>query len=165
MFDIELSMSIPSKHLLVFKASWGRLQDMSWRRLQHVFSVTIFRLPRRLAKTSWRVLENVLKTSCKTSWRRLGRRKIVTLKASWRRLEDVLKTCPEDVLKTYLEDVLKTCLADVFKTSWKKTNLNVYIFDLKNLHLTNLYLTNLRRIKMYWLEPNNFNIVLFLKHK
>ena len=34
----------PSKHLLVFKASL--------RRLQHVFSLTILRLPRRLAKTS-----------------------------------------------------------------------------------------------------------------
>ena len=61
----------------------------SSRRLQHVFSVTILRLPRRL--------EDVLKTSCKdvlkTSWRplarRLGRRKIVTLKTSWRRLEDI----------------------------------------------------------------------------
>ena len=31
----------------VFKMSW-RLQDMSSRRLQDVFSVTIFRLPRRL---------------------------------------------------------------------------------------------------------------------
>ena len=51
---------------------------MSSRRLQHVVSVTILRLPRRL--------EDVLKTC----------------------LEDVLKTCLEDVLKTCLEDVLKT---------------------------------------------------------
>ena len=49
----------------------------SWRRLQHVFSVTILRLPRRLEKV------------LKTSWRRLARRKIVTLKKSWRRLEDI----------------------------------------------------------------------------
>ena len=47
-----------------------RLQNMSWRRLQHVFSVTILRLPRRL--------EDVLKTC----------------------LEDVLKTYLEDVFKT-----------------------------------------------------------------
>ena len=52
-------------------------------RLQHVFSVTILRLPRHL--------EDVLKTNCK----------------------DVLKTCLEDVLKTCLEDVLKTCLEDM----------------------------------------------------
>ena len=51
---------------------------MSSRRLQHVFSVTILRLPRRL--------EDVLQ----------------------RCLEDVLKTCLEDVLKTCLEDILKT---------------------------------------------------------
>ena len=88
---------------------------------------------------SWRRLKHVfsvaifclprhLKDVLKTSWRHLAKR-----------LEDVLKTCLEDVLKTYLEDV--------FKTSWKQTNLNVYIFDLANLHLTNLYLTNLRRIQ------------------
>ena len=57
-----------------------RLLDMSSRRLQDVFSVTIFRLPRRLQD----VLQDVFKTSsrrlCKTSLRRLRRRKIVTLK-------------------------------------------------------------------------------------
>ena len=74
----------PSKHLLVFKTSWRRLEDMSWRRLQHVFSVTIFRLPRRLEDISQDVLIQ----------------KIVTLKTSWRRLEEVLKTCLEDVLET-----------------------------------------------------------------
>ena len=72
--------TIPSKHLWVFKTSWRRFQDMSWRRLQHIFSVTIFRLPRRL--------KYVLKASCKyvlkTFSIRLGRRKIVTLKTSWR---------------------------------------------------------------------------------
>ena len=61
------------------------LQDMSWRRLQHVFSVTILRLPRRL--------EDVLEDE-----------KLLR----WRRLEDVLKTCLEDVLKTCLEDACKT---------------------------------------------------------
>ena len=51
-----------------------RLQDMSSRRFQHVFSITIFCLPRRL--------EDIIKTSCEMSSRRLGRRKIVTLKTS-----------------------------------------------------------------------------------
>ena len=41
-----------------------RLQDMSWRRLQHVFSITILRLPRRLEDMPWRCLEDI-------SWRRL----------------------------------------------------------------------------------------------
>ena len=60
--------------------SWRRLEDMSWRRLQHVFSVTILRLPRHLQdvfKTSWKTkncyAEDMLKTS---------------------------STCLEDVLKT-----------------------------------------------------------------
>ena len=44
---------------------------------------------RVVAKTCWRRLEDVFKTSRKTSWRRLGRRKIVTLKTSWRCLEDM----------------------------------------------------------------------------
>ena len=99
----------PSKHLLTFKTFSRRIQDMSWRRLQDAFNVTIFRLPRRL--------EEVLRAS----WRRLGRQKIITLKTSSRRLQDVLKTCLEDVLRTCLEDVLKTCLEDVLKTLWRQT--------------------------------------------
>ena len=77
--------------------------------LQHVFSVTIFCLPRRL--------EDVLKVS----WRHLVRRLEDVLENEkllcWTRLQDVLKTCLEDVLKTCLEGVLKTCLEDVLKTS------------------------------------------------
>ena len=70
------------------------LEDVSWRRLQYVFSVIILRLPRRL--------EDVLEDE-----------KLLR----WRRLRNNLKTCLEDVLKTWLEDVLKTYLEDVFKTS------------------------------------------------
>ena len=54
--------------MLVFKTSWRRLQVMSWKRPQHVFSVTIFALPRRLEdvlKTSWEI-----EVTLKTSWRR-----------------------------------------------------------------------------------------------
>ena len=54
-------MLIPSKHLLVLKTSL--------RRLQHVFSVTVFRLPRCLEDVledekllRWRRVEDVLKT-------------------------------------------------------------------------------------------------------
>ena len=72
----DSQMASPRKHLLLFKTSWRRLQDMSWKRLQHVFSITIFCLPRRLED----VLEDekllLWKTSSKhvlkTSWRRLG---------------------------------------------------------------------------------------------
>ena len=85
--------------------SWRRLQDvfpqeMSWSCLQHVFSVTIARLPRRL--------EDILKTSCKTCWRRLGRRKIVTLKTSSRRLEDMSLGRLEDMSWRRFEDVMET---------------------------------------------------------
>ena len=98
---------LPSKQFLVFKTSWRRLQD--------VFSVTIFRL--------WRRLQDVFKTS----WRRLGRRKIVTLKTSWRRLGDVL-------------EINKMFIGISLSNHSLLTNLNQY---LTNLYLTNLYFTNL----------------------
>ena len=68
----------------------------SWRHLQHIFSVTILHLPRRL--------EDVLKTSSG----RLGRRKIVTLKTSWRRLEDMSWRCLEDMSWRPLKDFMET---------------------------------------------------------
>ena len=68
---------MPSKHLLVLKTSWRRLQNMSWTHLQNVFSVTIFCLPIRL--------EDALKTSWKT-------KNCYAEDMSWRRLQDVLET-------------------------------------------------------------------------
>ena len=77
----------------------------SWRRLQNVLSVIIFRLPRRLEdvlKTSWRRLEDIwprrlrwswsrrLQDVLKMSWRHMAKMiMLVLLKMSWRRLEDV----------------------------------------------------------------------------
>ena len=52
--------------LFVSKTSWRRLQDMSSRRLEDVFSVTIFRLPRRLQDVFKTYLQDVFKTSWKT---------------------------------------------------------------------------------------------------
>ena len=83
---------IPSRYFVclrkIFKTSsrhvFKTFQDISSRRLQHVFSVTIFRLPRRLQDVFKTSLQDVFKTSS----RRLGRRKIVTLKKCWRRLQD-----------------------------------------------------------------------------
>ena len=60
--------------------SWRRLQDMSGRHLQKVFSVTIFRLPRRLQdvlETSWKTKNRYAEDVLKTSWRHV-------LKTSWR---------------------------------------------------------------------------------
>ena len=114
---------IPSKHLLVFKTSWRHLQDMSWRRLQHVFSVTILRLPRRL--------EDVLKTFSRPLARRLQDVLEDEKLLRWRRLEDVLEI---NKIFTRISVLIHGLLR----------NLNQY---LTNLYLTNLYFTNLRRIQ------------------
>ena len=128
---IWLSVEIhPSKHLFVLKTSWRCIQDMSWRHLHHVSSVTILRLPRRLEDILQRCLEDVLKTS----WRRLGRLKIVTLKTSWRRLEDMPWR--------RLEDMSWRCLGDM---SWRhilKTCRRHYV-NKQNTYWGYLYLTNL----------------------
>ena len=115
----------PSKHLLVFKTSWGRLQNMSWRRLQNVFSVTVFRLQRHLEDVLQRRLKDISQDVLKKSWK--------TKKNCY--AEDVLKTCLEDFLKTCLQTtwrhVLKTSsrrLGD--KNKWGYlylTNLNVCV--------------------------------------
>ena len=68
-----------SKHLLILKKSSRPLQDMCLRRRQHVFSVTIFYLPRRI-----------------------GRQKIVTLKTSAISLEDRQKVDIERSVKQKL---------------------------------------------------------------
>ena len=87
-----------------------------WRRLQDVFSVTFFRLPRRLediiarrfANTSWRRLEDILQDVLKTSWRHFRKTYCkYVLKTSSRRLQEVLAD-----EKCYAEDV--------FKTSWRR---------------------------------------------
>ena len=155
--------------MLVFKTSQRRLQDMSWRRLQHVFSVKNFYLPRPLEDVLQIRLKDLLKTSCrnltrrledvfKTSWGRLGR--LLKKLLRWRRLQDVLKTCLEAVSKTSWKHILKTSsrrLGNKQNVYWKYlylTNLNVY---LTNQYFTNLYLTK-GKSKMHSLEPNNFEI-------
>ena len=72
---------------------------MSSRRLQDVFSVTIFHLPRRLL--------DALQTSCKYVSRRL---------------QDVLED--EKLLHwRCVKGVFKTCLGDIFRTSWRPRNV------------------------------------------
>ena len=95
--------SFPIKHLLVLKTSSRNFHDMSWRRLQHVFSVTISHLPTRP--------EGVLKTS----WKLLRRRKIVMLKTSLRRLKDMSSRRLEDISHGCLEDVPWRCLGDIME--------------------------------------------------
>ena len=67
------------------------------------------------------VLKTSCKYVLKTSWKTKNCYAEDVLKTSWRRLEDVLKTCLGDVLETCLEDVLNTCVEDVLKMSWRQT--------------------------------------------
>ena len=63
MRDTDLSdtdLDLLDKDIPTFCLSPIRLQDMSSRRLQDVFSVTIFRLPRRLQDVFARRLQGVL---------------------------------------------------------------------------------------------------------
>ena len=87
-----LDTDIPSKHIFVSVTSSRRFQDMpstlrqdmSSRRLEDVFSITIFCLAR--------YLQDVFKMSS----RRLEDETLLR----WRRVEDVFKTCLEDICKT-----------------------------------------------------------------
>ena len=129
----------PSKHLLVLKTSSRRLQDMSSACLKRNNFTSSERSWRRLPKTSWRRLEDILQDALKTSWKK--------------------KNCyAEEVFKTSWKHVLKTSWRHVLKTSWRHygykqnaywgylclANLSVY---LANLYFTNLYLTILKRIQ------------------
>ena len=81
------------------------LQDMSWRCLQLVFSITVFfcllirHLARRLEdlqdvfKTSWKIKILCWKSLEDITWRRLQG-------MSWRRLEYMSWKCLQDTLKT-----------------------------------------------------------------
>ena len=83
-------ITVPSKHFLFSKTSSRRLED--------VFSITIFRLPRRL--------QDVFA--------------IRLPKASSRRLQDVFARRLQDLFKTFSKRACKTILQDDFK----KTSCN-----------------------------------------
>ena len=112
-----LYTDIPSKYFAclhnVFKASPRHLQDMSSRRLQDMSS-------RRLQDMSSRRLQNVFSVTIFRLPRRLGRRKIVTLKTFWRRLEDMSWRRLEDISWRRLEDMSWRCLGDALKTLWRQ---------------------------------------------
>ena len=62
----------------------------SSRLLEEVFSVTNFRLPRRLPKTSSRRFQDFFKTCLEDVFKTSSRRRHLVI-ISWRRLHDVLK--------------------------------------------------------------------------
>ena len=111
-FPVKL---IPSKHLLIF--------NTSWRHLQHVFNVIIFRLPR--------CLEDVLKTSRETSWRRLRKRKIVMLKTSSRQF---FKTSWTHVLKTSWRHVWTCCRQTRYLLGISVSNKSKYVSNNSIFH-------------------------------
>ena len=82
---------------------------MSSRRLDDIFSTTIFRLffktsSGRLTKTSCEMSSRCYQDVFKTSRRRLGRQNMLCSRC----LQDFLKICLENVLKKCLENLLKT---------------------------------------------------------
>ena len=117
-----------------------RLDDVFKTWLQHVFSVTIFRLPRRL--------EDVLKTSLKT-------KKLLR----WRCLEDVLKTCLQAVFKTFrrqtkclLGSVL--CIWKPSLRSFRKCYRRVWatVHDILAIKISKKMLTQQKFNKIFWLQ-------------
>ena len=121
-------------YYLMFLKSF--LENICWscRRLQHVFIITIFRLPK--------CLEDVWKTFCKTFWRRLEDVLEGEKLLRWRR-----------VLKTSWRNVLKMSWRHVLKTSWRhyggKQNVSWQYLYLIN---PNVYLTNLCFIYIWQME-------------
>ena len=90
------------------------------RRLQNVFGITIFCLPRRIPKTFLRCLQDVsemclqyvfLKTSSRHVRKKFSRRLAIM---SWRRLQDVMKTSWKT--KNVTLNTLSRCLPYVFST-------------------------------------------------
>ena len=103
---------MPSKHFLFSKTSSRRLQD--------VFSVTIFCFTRRL--------QDFFKTYFQYAFKTFSRR----LQAAF---QDVLKTCFQDAFfkmfsRRLQKDVLQLCLEDVFKTSSSRVQ---YVFTKTNV--------------------------------
>ena len=77
-------------HMVCLQAmSSRRLKDISWRRLEDVFSVTIFRPPRKFSRYFARYLQDVFKTPPRC-------------------LQDIFKTSLK-MKNCYAEDVLKIC--------------------------------------------------------
>ena len=102
-FGLQDVLKTSSRHVLeTSSASLQRHNFLSSRTsCKYVFKMSWRRLWRRMAKT------NIL----------------VLIKTSWRRLEDVLKTSSEDIFKTSSEDEDERRLQDVFKMSWSRRML------------------------------------------
>ena len=118
---------------------------MSWRRLQHVFSVTILHLPRRLEdvlKPSWKTKNCYAEDVLKISWRH-------TLKASWRHYGDKQNTYWGYLyltnLNMYLTNLYLTILRRIQNALSRTHHFNIcFILELKQ----HLYFKNQN---LWWL--------------
>ena len=139
----KLKLCLPPRRLEdVFKICLQGVFKTSSRRLQDAFSVTIFRLPRRLQD----VLQDVFKTFSRTLQDVFARR-----------LQDVLED--EKLLHwRRVEDVFKTCLEDVLKTPWRPTN--VYWV----LTYSTLYQTSARAFSKFFFCKVAYPNYYFLKN-
>ena len=91
-------------------SSSGRLQDVSWRRLQNIFSVTYFYLPK--------CLQDVLKASCKYVLK-------TSLRHFPRRLEEVnIKIWPRVNITNLLISYTKYLSSKTYLRKKDKTNCN-----------------------------------------
>ena len=126
---IYQTLKIPYRPATICWSS-RRLKDV-FKTCLTIFSVTIFRLPRRLEdvlKTSWKCFEDISQNVLKTSWRRLGRRNLLR----WRHLQDVLKTSwrhLEDMSWRRLQDALETNKSKCVYLWSKKSTFNKSISD------------------------------------
>ena len=120
----------------------------SSRRLQDVFSVTFFCLPRRLEGIIAKRLTN-------TSWRRLGRRFKDVLKTSWRRFRKTSWRRPEDILgrrifySRRLQEVLEDekCYAEDVSRPWKQEMFAGNLVSIaKNIRLLCAFSVDLHKI-------------------
>ena len=126
--------------LLISKTSCRCLQDISWRRLDDAFSVTISCLPRspqNIFMTSSKCLGGYLQDVFNTSW------KTRTCYA-----EDVFNMSSRHVFKMSSRHVLMTFSRYVFKTSSRLT-LKIYWRPKKGVLGRNLYLRS-RNIICVW---------------
>ena len=108
MLNLNKPIKFPANIFLdkdVLKSSWRRLSSLP---LEGAFKTNVFAFVLLLQKTSWRRLDQ-------DQYIRLGH-------TSWRSVEDILKTsssCLQDILKMssrHLHNVLQRCLQEVFKT-------------------------------------------------
>ena len=117
--------------------SWKCFCKTSWRCLENVLKTSW----QDFLKTPWRRLENVLKIS----WRCMAKTNMLVLtKTSWR----LLMTSSKGVWRLYsswwrrLEDVLKKCSEDVFKTS---SSRRIFARDILNIRKYLMVKNNIKR--------------------